>query len=318
MSFAAPAFLLLLLLVPVGAAIYALAERRRTHRRASFADARLIPAVAPHAPGWRRHAPMALYAAALAALIVALARPQTTVAVPVEQASIILVFDHSGSMRARDVAPTRLDAVRRAAERFLAKVPSRVRVGAVGFSTSASALQGPTRDREEVRRALAGMRARGRTAIGEGLYLALRMARVPATPGGRPPPAAIVLLSDGKSVVGRDPVGVAREARRLRIPVHTVSLGTPQGTIQTSRNGRTILLNVPPDLASMRAVARASGGRFYGVQDAGRLNQVYERLGSQVARENRPRQQTAMVAGGALAALVAAGLLSLRWFGRLP
>ena len=318
MSFAAPAFLLLLVLVPVGAAIYALAERRRDRGRAAFADARLIPAVAPRRPGWRRHVPIALYGAALAALIVALARPQTTVAVPVEQATIVLVFDHSGSMRARDVAPTRLDAVRRAGERFLATVPAQVRVGAVGFGTTASALQGPTRDRAAVRRALAGMRARGRTAIGEALYLALRMARVPSRPGAQPPPAAIVLLSDGKSSIGRDPVPVAHEARRLRIPVHTVALGTAEGTITSQRNGRPVLLNVPPDPTTLREVARVSGGRSFRVQDAGRLKQVYERLGSQVARERRPRQQTAMVAGGALAALVAAGLLSLRWFGRLP
>lgn len=319
MTFAAPAFLLLLVLVPAGAALYALGERRRARGRAEFATPALMPSVAPRPPAWRRHVPIALYAAALAALIVALARPQTTVAVPVEQASIILVFDHSGSMRARDVAPSRIEAARRAGMRFLDAVPERVRVGAVGFGTGASVLQSPTRDRAKVRRALASLRAYGRTAMGEGLYLALRLARVPARRDAKPPPAAVVLLSDGKSVVGRDPIAVARDARRQRVPVYTVSLGTVDGTIQAHRRqGGTVLLPVPPDPASMRAVARTSGGRSFTAQDAEGLNAVYERLGSQVARERRPRQQTAAVAGGALAALVAAGLLSLGWFGRLP
>jgi Ca-activated chloride channel family protein len=315
MSFAAPGYLLLLALVPLGAAVYALAERRRSRSRGAFASPALVPSVAPHPAGPRRHVPIALYALALAALVVALARPQTTAAVPVQNASIVLVFDHSGSMRAKDVAPTRLDASRAAAGRFLTAVPARVRVGAVGFSNQAQAIQGPTLDRRALRLALQGITARGRTAMGEGLNLALRMARAPAAPGRRPPPAAIVLLSDGFSDVGRDPVQVAGAARRAGVPVYTVSLGTPNGTITVPQRGP---VDVPPDPAAMRAIAVAGGGQSFAVEDAARLNAVYRRLGAQVTHVRRPRQQTAAFAGGALAALVAAGLLSLRWFGRLP
>jgi Ca-activated chloride channel family protein len=319
MSFAAPGFLLLLLLVPVAVVVYVLAERRRARGRAAFASPALIPSVAPRRAGWRRHVPILLYAVALATLIVALARPQTTVAVPVQRASVVLVFDHSGSMRARDVPPTRLDAVRQAAGRFLRTLPAQVRVGAVGFSNQARAIQGPTRDRDAVRRALAGIQARGRTAMGEGLDLALRMTKVPATPGKRPPPAAIVLLSDGYSDVGRDPVVVAQQARRADVPVYTVSLGTPDGTIEVpQRGGGSTIVSVPPDHAAMRAIAAAGGGQAFAVEDTERLNAVYRHLGAQVTHVRRSRQQTAAFAGGALAVLVAAGLLSLRWFGRLP
>lgn len=314
MTFAAPAFLLLLLLVPLAGIVYAIGERRRARGRAAFASPALVPSVAPRPPAWRRHVPSALYALALATLIVALARPQTTVAVAVQRATIVLVFDHSGSMRARDVVPTRLDAAREAGGRFLATVPAQVRVGAVGFSSEARAIQGPTLDRDAVRRGLAGIQARGRTAMGEGLDLALQMARVPATPGRRPPPAAIILLSDGYSDVGRNPVVIARQARRAGVPVYTVSLGTADGTIQVGPK----VVPVPPDPAAMRAIAAAGGGQSFAVQDSRRLDAVYKRLGAQVSHVRRPRQQTAAFAGGALAVLVAAGLLSLRWFGRLP
>ena len=319
MSFGAPAFLLLLALLPLAVAWYVVAERRRGRGRAAFASPALVPAVAPRRAGWRRHVPMGLYAVALAALVVALARPETTVAVPVEQASIVLVFDHSGSMAARDVQPTRLEAARRAAGRFLTAVPARFRVGAVAFDSVPRAIQGPTRDRDEVRRALGALRPQGSTATGEALDLALRMARVPATPGAKPAPAAIVLLSDGASVRGRDPVGVARAAGRARVPVYTVALGTQEGTIEVPRRGGgTTLRPVPPDPASLRRIATASRGRAFAAQDAGQLNAVYERLGSQVARVEEPRQRTALVAGGALAVILAGGLLSLGWFGRLP
>src|SRR4051794_29124451 len=121
--FAAAAWLLALLVVPVAAVLYLMGDRRRRRGRAAFAAPALLPAVAPHRPGWRRHVPMAFYALALAALAVALAKPQRTVAVPVEQASIVLTFDRSGSMAAVDVKPTRMEAARRAADQFLKAVP---------------------------------------------------------------------------------------------------------------------------------------------------------------------------------------------------
>ena len=127
MSFAAPWFLLLLLAIPVLIAGYVLVDRRRREAAARFASPQLLPSVAPRRPGFRRHAPMVLYAAALTIAAIALARPEATVAVPEERASVVLVTDISGSMEARDVEPARIEAVRDAALDFLDRAPDRLR-----------------------------------------------------------------------------------------------------------------------------------------------------------------------------------------------
>ena len=170
-----------------------------------------------------------------------------------------------------------------------------------------------------MRDALDVLQPQGGTATGDALDLALRTARRPARPGAKAPPAAIVLLTDGVSVRGKDPLAVARQARRLHVPVYTVALGTPGGTITVPRRGGgTSTVRVPPDPAGLRRIAQLSGGQAFSAQDAAQLDAVYKRLGSQVATERRPREITASFAAGALVALVAGGLLSLRWFGRLP
>ena len=134
MSFQAPPFLLCLAAIPLVIAAYAVAQRRARRYAVRFPAAATVAAVLPSMPRWRRHVPVALFAAALTALFVALARPEATVAVPVEEASVMLVTDSSGSMRATDVQPTRLDAARGAAEKFLDDVPDQMKVGVVGFS----------------------------------------------------------------------------------------------------------------------------------------------------------------------------------------
>jgi Ca-activated chloride channel family protein len=256
---------------------------------------------------------------ALAALIVALARPQAAVSVPIEQATVILTTDRSGSMAATDVQPTRLAAARNAAETFLQRIPKRVRVGAVAFNHLPALVQSPTTDRASVRAALSLLKPGGGTATGDALYLALKTARRPTAIGGKPPPAAIVLLSDGKSVRGRDPVAVARLAKRYKIPIYTVALGTASGTIEIPRrSGGTRVEPVPPDPATMRAVARASGGEAFAADNATKLDAVYQRLGSRVARRPGHREVTAAAAGGALAFVLAGALAALGWFGRLP
>jgi Ca-activated chloride channel homolog len=317
--FAAPAWLLALLVVPVGAVLYVLAERRRARGRAAFAAPALLPAVAPHRPGWRRHLPMAFYAVAVAALAVALARPERTVAVPVEQASIVLTFDRSGSMAATDVKPNRMEAARRAADQFLRAVPKQVRVGAVAFSTAPRVVQSPTRDREIVRAGLADVQPGGGTRTGDALDLAIKTARRPSRPGAKPPPAAIVLLTDGVSTAGKDPLQIAHDAGRLKVPIYTVALGTPNGTIRVKeKGGRVVTKRVPPDPNTLRRIAELSHAQAFSAQDTARLEQVYQRLGSQIAKEPQPREVTAAVAAGALVAMLIGGLTSLRFFGRLP
>ncbi len=320
MSFGDPLFLLLLVAIPLAVVAYVRRERRGDAGRAAFAAPALVPNVAPRRAGWRRHVPIALYALALAGLIVALAKPQRTVAVAIEQATVMLVFDRSGSMESKDVAPTRLDAARAAARRFLDRVPDDVRVGAVAFNQAVRALHSPTRDHAAVSRALDTIEPAGSTATGDGLDRALRTAQRPAVPGGAPPPAAIVLLSDGKSVKGQDPVEVAERAGQAKVPIYAVALGTEQGTIEVPiprSNGRTRTVEVPPDPATLERIAQASKGRAFSAEDAGELDRVYESLGSRVAREKQPREITAGFAGGALLLIVGAAALSLRWFGRL-
>jgi Ca-activated chloride channel homolog len=308
MSFAAPLFLLGLLAVPVGVALHLLAQKRRRRYAVRFPGAPLAALAAPAAPRWRRHVPSALLALAVAGLVTALARPETTVAVPVEQASVVLVTDTSRSMTATDVAPDRLDAARSAADRFLDEAPDELRVGAVAFSDGARVLQPPTTDHEQVRAALAGLTADGGTATGDGLAAALESLD---TGSERRPPAAIVLLSDGKQTSGRDAVTVAQEARRLHVPVYTVALGTPDGVVDG-------FLRVPPDPEALRQIAQASGGQAFEASDGDQLTAVYERLGSQLGTREETREVTAVFAAAGLLLLGGALAGSVRGFGRLP
>jgi Ca-activated chloride channel family protein len=298
-SFASPVYLIGLALIPLLVALYIRAERRPQ----SFAPAKLLPSVVPRRAGWRRHAAIAGYGAALAVLLVALAKPQATIAVPTEQARVIIVTDRSGSMLATDVAPNRLTAAKRAASTFLDAIPDRVKVGAVAFNQNAEVLQSPTRDHDAVREALQSVKAAGTTATGDAITTALDSIKGKA-------PAAIVLLSDGKSVRGSDPLDAAQAAKQRKIPIYTVALGTAQGTI----NGGD---PVPPDPQTLAAIAKATGGRAFTAGDVAALDQVYQRLGSQVATEKRTLEVTNVFAGGALALMVLSALSSVAWFGRL-
>jgi len=314
-SFGAPLALLGLALLPALAVLYARHQRSRTRAAQAFSSPQLAASVTPDRPGWRRHAPIAVVAAAITLLLVAAARPQTTVAVPVEHASILLMTDVSGSMEAQDVQPSRLVAVRRAATTFVDGVPKQVNVGVMAFNQTPTILQSPTTDRIAVKAALQRLRSSGGTATGNAVRAAVRI--LTAGPG-KPPPAAIVLLSDGKSTSGVSPVAAAQEAGRRHIPIYTVALGTATGTITIPRpGGGTETRPVPPDPETLRQIAAGSGGQAYQAADAQRLSQVYERLGSQLGRKNVPRQISSLFAAGALALLLAGASLTLRWFGRL-
>jgi Ca-activated chloride channel family protein len=218
-------------------------------------------------------------------------------------------------MAAQDVLPSRLDAARQAAEDFLSHVPRRVQVGAIAFNQGAQIIAAPTRDHASVSAALAGIVPAGSTATGDALALALKNAQQPAVPGRKPPPSAIVLLSDGKSVRGSDPLDAARAAGKARVPIYTISLGTAQGTIPKQGGGT---VPVPPDPETLRQIAQLSGGESFAVQDADRLSTVYERLGRQLTRKKEHRQITAGFAGGGLALILVGAGMSLWWFGRVP
>lgn len=319
MSFAAPAFLAALLIVPLAVWAYLGLERRRRKGAAEFANPLLMPSVAPIQPGWRRHLPIAFYAVALAVLAVALAEPERTVAVPQERAAVVLVTDFSGSMAATDVAPSRLQAARKAAIGFLGGAPKSLRIGAVAFSDSVRGVENPDTDRSAVRDLMQRTPAQGGTATGDALDTAVRQLSSGGRRGAKPPPAAILLLSDGVSTSGRNAIEVAYEARKLRIPIYTIAFGTDSGQIQVQkRDGTTVTQPVPPDRASLEQVSKASGGKTFSATAGDQLRAVYDRLGSQIAKSDEKRQVTGLFAGGAALLLMMGGLVSLSWFGRLP
>jgi len=316
-NFGSPAVLLALFAIPVIIGIYALAQRRRRKYVVRFTAVPVLAGVMASGAvsRWRRHLPAALLLAALAALLVALAKPQTTVAVPVEKASVMLVTDQSGSMRADDVSPTRLAAAQRAARDFLEKVPKELQVGAVSFSDVPQSVAPPSTDRDDVRSLVDGLVADGGTAAGDALQSSLDALDDAGVGGKGRPPAAIILLSDGATTTGADPVEVAREAGKRDIPIYTVALGTPDGTVPGGFGGS---IPVPPDPETLAAVAKESGGKAYTVDDADQLSSVYENLGSRLGTKQEEREITAVFAGGGLILLLGAAFAGLRTTGRLP
>ncbi len=314
MSFAAPAFLAAALVVPLVAALWR-RERRRRHRFAvRFPGATVVAGVLGTAPAWRRRVPAALLACAAVLLAVALARPQATVAVPVERASVMLVTDESGSMSATDVEPSRLDAAKAAARSFMERVPDKLLVGFVGYAGAVQAQLEPTADHPTIAAAVDGLRAEGGTATGDALTAALDRLEARRAKDGGTAPAAIVLLSDGKTTDGSDPTTAAARAAKLRIPIYTVALGTPDGVVEGPM-GQPIA--VPPDPETLREIARQSGGRSFETGDAGELDQVYEQLGSRIGTRKEQREVSAAFAAGGLLLLLGGLGTGLRWRGRV-
>jgi Ca-activated chloride channel homolog len=315
MSFAAPTFLWLLLLVPIAVAAYVLAQRRRVRYAARFTDLDLLANVVDASPGRRRHFPAVFALAALAALLLALARPQMTVAVARDEASVVMALDTSGSMLATDVSPSRLAAAQAAATRFLDGLPQRVRVGVVSFASGANVLVPPTDDRDDVRSALDGLEAVGGTAIGEAIVQSTELA--PEDKGERT--FAILLLSDGENSVGIDPASATERAQEADIPVYTVALGTDDGVVEVPDDaGNLHRVEVPPDRETLRQIADDTGGEYFEALTDSDLADVYDEIGSQVAYENDEREVTAAFAGVGAVLLSIGAALSLLWFGRIP
>ncbi|MBI5105815.1 MAG: VWA domain-containing protein [Solirubrobacterales bacterium] len=316
-SLAAPHFLLLLCLIPLGACLQVMARRRRRRHAVRLPATPTLAALARRQPRWRRWLPATLLGLAVAALALALARPERTVAVPVERASVVLVIDTSRSMQATDVDPDRIEAAKRAALSFLDKVPKELRVGLVAYNDAVHTILRPTEDRDGVRLTIEALEATGGTATGDALAGALQSLRERVGDrGGRRPPAAVVLLSDGKTTDGQDPVEVARQFGRLRIPISTVALGTPDGVLPGPYGGAGGF-PVPPDPVTLRRIARASGGEAFEVDEQQELKRIYERLGSRLGTKPKREEVTAGVAGAGLAFLLAGVLLTLRWRGRV-
>jgi Ca-activated chloride channel family protein len=321
-SFASPFLLWGLLLIPVALLAYFFLQRRRIKYAARFTNLDLLANVVDASPGRRRHVPATFAVLALAALVVAMARPQAVVAVPRDDATVLLTIDTSASMTATDVPPTRLEAAKSASSSFLDLLPDRFRVGLVSFSSIVSVLEEPSDDREAVRSALDRLEGDVGTALGDAIVESVALAPDPEEQedlSGGKPLFAILLLSDGANSVGREPLDVIDEAQDAGVPIHTIAFGTPQGTVEITNDfGVTETFRVPPDPTTLRQVAEVTGGRFFEAPTEADLEAVYEEIGSQVSYEDEERELTAaFAAAGAVFLLLGAGLSAL-WFGRIP
>ena len=314
MSFGSPLGLLALALVPLALAAYLRARRRAKRYAIRFPAVSTLREAAAAVPAWERHVPAALALAAVALLAIALARPRVTHRVPTNEASLMLVTDHSGSMAANDVEPSRLTAAKAAANTFIDQLPRTVRIGAIGFGSSADTVQGPVANHAAARQVINAQSAEGGTDTGDALSLALQLLHGSQS---KHAPAAIVLLSDGAANAGPDPVAVSREAARDHIPIYTVALGTPNGVLNNP-NPFGAPQPVPPDPQLMQRVAQVSGARAFNAQSADQLSSIYKHLGSQLSTVSRKREITIVFAVAGLVALLGSAVTSLRWAGRLP
>jgi Ca-activated chloride channel family protein len=318
MSFAVPAVLIALVAIPLLVWWYVGYQSRRARAAGAFVQPHMVESVAPRRPGWRRHAPMAAVALALAVLIIAAARPQTSVAVPVTDGAVMLATDVSSSMRATDVVPSRLLAAQHAARRFLASLPSGVQVGALEFARTPTVLQSPTTNHALAGAALGRLaNTSGGTAVGEAIMVALNELQSVPQVAGKRPPGAIVLISDGASNVGISPLTAARQAAAHHVPIDTISVGTPHGTIPITRGSQTVTTPVPVSRQQLVQIAAVARGRAFSVSDAAGLDAVYRRLALQLGHKHVKREVTASFAGAGLVLLLVSAAMSLRWFGRL-
>lgn len=344
MSFAHPLLLLTLLALPAAVALYVLAERRRMRYAIRFTNLDVLAGVVA-GRSWRRYVPPALFLFALTALCVGVARPQRETLVPRDRATVVLVVDVSRSMEAKDVKPTRIGAAQAALRSFLDRVPKRLQVGLIAFAGEPEVATPPTTDHQLVREALDTIRwypSFGGTAIGDALAAAVRLGQQAvagdngnlasaraAAPTSARGAVSILFLSDGAQTRGDlEPLQGADRAKSAGIPVYTVALGTPGGTLDfgggpggfptldPNANGRRV--PVPPDPATLKAIADRTGGGFFAARSAESLQAAYKHLGSRLGRKPGRGEITYGFLAAAAGLLIAAGLLSAAWSPRLP
>ena len=324
MTFRDPAMLAGLVLLPLAALAYFSFQRRRRAEATAFANPALMPNLVTGRPGWRRHLPPLLILLALGALVIALARPQKTVAAPQRAATVMMVTDTSGSMNAEDVDPDRLTAAVKAAKKLTDQLPETFRLGLVTFADFADVQAPPTTDRDPVKAGLDRLRAEGGTAMATGLQRAIELARTPVPDekgtGTRRLPSVLVLLSDGKDTQSStSPLEVARQAKQLHIPIFTIALGTPTGEVAVrDQFGLVQRIPVPPDKATLRDIARITGGRSFEAVSSDDAEDIYSRIGTRLTSKPEKREVTVAFAGGALVLLLAGAGFGLARGGRLP
>ncbi|MFN2561671.1 MAG: VWA domain-containing protein [Jatrophihabitans sp.] len=317
MNFLSPAYLWLLLGVAALLAGYVVLQVRRKRFVTRFSNVELLGSIAPRRPGWRRHLTFALLLSGLAVLSVGVARPSAAVKVPRENATVMLDIDVSLSMEATDVLPSRVEAAKAAGKEFVGLLPTRINLGLVSFGGQASLLVPPTLNREPVKEAIDGMRLQQSTAIGEAIFTSLQAIQVftrsTTAKGDKPPPARIVLLSDGTNTVGRSVNDAIGAALKAHVQVSTIAFGTQNGSVTI--DGQT--QRVPADDNTLQSIAEATGGSFHTAHSEQELSTVYKNIGSQIGytTQHRDISWRFMLAG--LLCLFAAGGAAMLWAGRL-
>ncbi|MEO7912058.1 MAG: VWA domain-containing protein [Roseiflexaceae bacterium] len=335
MSFIWPVMLILLLLIPVCVVLYMRLQQRRRRLAASYGSMGLVQAAAGRSLGVRRHIPPVLFLVALAILIIALARPQTTVSVPRVEGTVLLTFDVSGSMAAEDLAPNRMEAAKVAARAFVEQQPRSVQIGVLAFSDSGLAIQAPTNDQAAILAAINRLSPQRGTSLGQGILAALntiattnqppeRMyTNLTPTPAALPTPvpdgtftsATIVLLTDGENNENPNPLEVAQIAADRGVRIYTIGIGSTTGTT-LHVNGFTV--HTALDEPMLQQIAQVTEGDYYHAASGDDLRAIYENLGLQLVIKPEDTEVTALFAGAGMLILLIGGICSMLWLSRVP
>jgi Ca-activated chloride channel homolog len=326
MSFLSPEFLWLLLALPAVAAVYFLVLRWRKRAALRYTNLDLVKEAMGKGLWWRRHLPPAILFAALAAMLAAIARPSAVITLPSHHETVILAIDVSGSMRANDVEPSRIEAAQAAARAFIAQQPRSTRIGVVAFAGSAALVQAPTSNRHDLRAAIDQLQLQHATAVGSGILVSLkalfpqddfditkRTDHKPARPGSYAS-GAIILLTDGQTTAGPDPVDAARVAADRGVRVFTVGVGTDSGQLLT---GEGWSMRVRLDEDALKAIADLTRAEYFYAGTALDLKKIYETLRSKLVMEQKETEITALFSAFAAAAVLLSATLSLLWFNRV-
>jgi Ca-activated chloride channel family protein len=346
MNFLWPQYLWSMLALPLLPVLYLWLLRRRGKRALRYSNLQLVREATE--PQWRRHVPPAMLWLACSVLLFAAARPLASVTLPWARSTVMLAMDVSLSMRVSDVKPTRLAAAQEAAKLFLRDLPKGIDVGLVTFAGSAQVVQAATLDRSSLVSAIDAFQMQYGTAIGSAIVVCLaelfpdhgislgdmtfgrrQNARgreekdnapqpkqiAPVAPGSYGS-AAILLLSDGRRTMGVETLEAAKMAADRGVRIHVVGLGTVDGGVASGTEGLAIYMQL--DEPTLREVARMTGGEYHHAGTAEELRSVYLDRGSRLPVLKRDPAITALLALIAAMLLVAAAVLSMVWFGRLP
>lgn len=315
-AFLSPARLYgLFAVIGLALAYLALSFRRGTYT-VRFTNLPLLDSVAPRRPGWRRHIAAAVFLVGISAMVVAWARPAEQVLVPKERATVVLAIDTSLSMEAADVTPSRIEAAKTAALTFIEGLPEQINVGLVTFDGVARVRVTPTTDRRPVSAAIQNLELGPATAIGEAIFAGLDAIETAPLVDveGEPVPATMVVMTDGKTTVGRPDADGAAAAIEAEIPISTIAFGTDRGTIVIDGE----IQPVPVERVALRAISDETGGQFFEAESLGELESVYADIGSSIGFDTEEAEVTDRFVGYAALFLAISTFLSLLWFQRIP